>query len=134
MAKPRFEYSDSFRPSPVTFWAYRQTDDEPWSESAIHEPALPRPIPGKGYCYCVVEYQNQEFEFASVHEIRHVIDVLNQKVLPTSTKLSHDVSRKNGPNSHWLSRIPLKSKSYKNRVSFVKVLEAAITEHPRNAI
>jgi len=54
----------------------------------------------------------------------HFIEILSRKVIPTSRALSKKRGSTKGPNSHWLSRLPAKTKSYKYRskpVEFMKV-------------
>lgn len=128
-----FEYSDSFRESLVTYWAHRPLSGGVWNVAGSHSPELPSAIPGKGFCRCLIEYESNVLEFASVHEIEHVVEVLELRLLPTTVRLSKLVSGTSGPSAHWLSRIPLKSKSFKNRQRLVKLLRKAIMEYPVNA-
>ena len=65
--------------------------------------------------------------FATPLELDEVTRVLSQNPLPSTRTLTRD--RAAGPNSHWLSRLPKKSKTQKWRQKFLRY----IAQHPKVA-
>ena len=63
-----------------------------------------------------VEIDGYEFQFASRAEIREVIAVFSDKVLPEVTE------------GHWLNRLPGPVKEWRARVIAVKYLKRALAE------
>ncbi len=120
------EYRPEWTESPLSYWVHRETDDEPWHLAKSFEPPLPRPIPGRGYPTYHVEFNGVEFRFASLQELAHAIELLGQKLLPTTIRLSHDRGGGLGPNKHWLSRLPPKAKPWRYREKAVKYLREAM--------
>jgi hypothetical protein len=84
------------------------------------EPPLPRPIVGKGYPIYFVTAGRFTFRFSSLHELDKCVETLSQKVLPP-TILEHQGIQYYA-NSHWLSRLPGKVKSWRYRQKAIKVL------------
>lgn len=130
MASHRFVFTKQYQASPISFWVHQQLDAEIWDQATQFEPPLPKPIPGRGYVHCIVEHEDNELHFASRQELEHVIAVLSQKLLPTNTQLSRKRLTTHGPNSHWLSRFPVKSKSWASRQRILKKLTSALDDHP----
>lgn len=52
-----------------------------------------------------------------------LFEVMNTKLLPTSDLLSRQRGESVGPNGHWLSRLPAKLKSPKQREKLVSGLQ-----------
>jgi hypothetical protein len=126
-------FTPEFLPSPVSFWAHQHIGSDVWRGATSYEPPLPNPIPGKGWARIEVELDGVILEFASAHEIAHVIDVLSKNPLPSTRRLSEERGTSHGPNSHWLSRLPAKAKSQKFRQRLVKFLKKAQIELARAA-
>lgn len=53
-------------------------------------------------------------------------DVLAQKHLPTTIRLSALPQSSRGPNSHWLSRLPGELKPWRKREKVLPLLDAGI--------
>jgi len=115
MSRHWVEYSDERVRSPLTFWVHRERPGESWSLGSELEPPLPGPVGGKGYPKFFVSVADFEFRFASLEEMRHCIDVLSRKDLPTSLELSAERGSGASPKSHWLSRLPRRAKSWRFR-------------------
>ena len=114
MKKHWIEYSDEWHPGPMSYWVHIETGGD-WHSSTNHEPPLPGPKPGKGYPQFFVEFDGFTFDFASLDELRVCISTLGQKLLPTTKRLSQERRGGMGPNSHWLSRLPAKTKPWRYR-------------------
>ena len=121
-------FTPEFLPSPVSFWVHRHIDGGSWSDATTYDPPLPNPVPGKGWARIEVEFDGLLLEFASPEEVAHVIDILSMNPLPNTRRLSEERSTSAGPNSHWLSRLPAKSKSLKFRQRLVRFLNNAQSE------
>lgn len=113
MKNYKISYTAEQQYSPMTFWVHETGNDGG---------TPPPPLPVRrfdGYPYITVEFDGFTFEFASLHEMRHLIQVFEKKVLPqTRYPENHPINR-NGDrayaNRHWLSRLPSKVKSEKFR-------------------
>ena len=125
MKKVRVSFTPEFQPSPVTYWVHVNRDGDSWRDATVYEPPLPDPVPGKGWARLSVEFNGVVLEFASGHEVEHVIEVLSTNPLPTTRSLSRLRGSPKGPNSHWLSRLPAKAKSWKFRQQLVAHLSKA---------
>jgi hypothetical protein len=121
MKKIRVTYTDTFAPAPMTFWVHRPSEDR-----RVFEPPLPKPVPGQGFARYHVEFDGFEFVFASLLELRTCIEVLGQRLLPTTRALS--VGTGSGPNSHWLSRLPSSVKPWRYRQRAVRFLAEALDQ------
>ena len=130
MKRQWIEYTDTFRISPMTVWVHRGQKGKHWFENKAeaYSPPLPKPVPGMGYANYYVEIDGTTFQFSSLVEMAELIRVFSMKNMPTSTRLSRDVSEKGGPNSHWLSRLPAETKAWKYREKAVKQLKKARKE------
>ncbi len=126
MSRHWVEYSDERVRSPMTFWVHRERPGESWSLGAELDPPLPGPVAGKGYPKFFVSVAGFDFRFASLEEMRHCIEVLSQEDLPTPLHLSADRGSGAAPNSHWLSRLPRRAKSWKFRERAVARLAGAL--------
>ena len=117
------------RPSlPMTFWVHTAIGDfNYWSDATEFNPPI-RPVPGKGYPIFCVEYNGFIFQFASLDEMKECIEVLGEKLLPTTTELSAKRTSLVGPNKHWLSRLPSKVKSWKYRSGAILYLRDALKQ------
>lgn len=135
MKKIWIEYQATEPNLPMTFWVHRGRRDE---DRADHAPAFDPPrqrrVPGKGYPVFKVEVDGFIFAFSSLAEIRECITVLGGKLLPRTIDLSARRGTAKGPNSHWLSRLPAKVKSWRYRQKAVAVLREALAEFERELI
>jgi hypothetical protein len=110
----------------MTFWVHREVGDGPWYEADDFDPPRQPAVPGRGYPVFRVEIDGFTFEFASLAEVRVCIDILGKKLLPRTLDLSRVRSPKKGPNSHWLSRLPAKVKTWRYREAAVIYLRKAL--------
>jgi hypothetical protein len=117
------EYRQEWIQSPMTCWVHIPVASLPGNSTPEIDPPLPRPIVGKGYPIYFVTAGRFTFRFSSLHELDKCVETLSQKVLP-STILEHNGIQYYS-NSHWLSRLPGKVKSWRYRQKAIKVLMKA---------
>ena len=110
----------------MTFWVHRERAGQRWALGAELDPPLPGPVGGKGYPKYHVSVAGFDFRFVSFEEMRHCIDVLSHEHLPTSIQLSAERGSGAGPNSHWLSRLPARTKPWRFREQAVATLVKAL--------
>jgi len=122
MAKYRVEYTEEYKPSPLSVWVHRPIDSKIWCDATHYEPELPNKIVNKGYPVCVIEHKRQELTFSSKEEIDHCISVFENKVLPTTHELANNSWMKGYQHLHWLSKWPGNIKSFKDRKAIIKLL------------
>jgi len=124
MSKSKLIYTESRKISPVSYWVHYGMDehDRPYSQCDDYTPPFPPKDPVKGYPYLLVTVIGFELEFASSLELDHCIEILMQRNLPTTTYLSEQRGTGQGPNSHWLSRLPSELKSWSKRERIVAAL------------
>ncbi len=79
-------------------------------------------MPGKGYPLWILAHRGHELYFASPEEMRHVCDVLGQRVLPKPRVLG---AAQSAVNAHWLSRMDKAWLSWKVRQEIVSRLRDA---------
>lgn len=125
MKKFWITYSDSWKSSPLAFWVHVPISGEFYDETAEFQPEAPKKKL-EGYAIYNFELDGFTFEFSSKEQILHFIEVLSQKVMPTSKQLSAKRGPKLGPNRHWLSRLPAKTKSYKYREKLVRFIKSEL--------
>ena len=131
MSRHWVEYSNERVRSPMTFWVHREQIGQQWSLGAELDPPLPGTVGGKGYPKYFVTVADFQFRFASFEEMRHCIDVLSSENLPTTTELSAARASGAGPNSHWLSRLPARTKSWRFREKAVSRIVKALAVFER---
>lgn len=123
MKKFWITYSDTWKDCPLAFWVHKPLEEgEFYEETTEFNPEGPKKHI-QGYPVYNFELDGFVFVFSSIEQIEHFVKILSIKVLPTTRKLSEQRGGKLGPNRHWLSRLPAKTKSYKYRqklVSFIK--------------
>ena len=122
MKKYWITYSDTWKNSPLAFWVHIPLGGEFYEDSTIFNPAAPQKEL-EGYPIYNFELDGFIFEFSSKEQIEHFIEILTQRVMPTSRALSEKRGAEVGPNSHWLSRLPAKTKSYRYREKLVKYIK-----------
>ena len=126
MKKWRIEYRPTYTKTPLSFWVHKHLDHEVWIYATKFDPELTKAIPGKGYPFLIVNALGVELEFASVPEVKHFLEVIGQKNMPTTRQLSKRRTNHYGPNAHWLSRLPADIKSWSKREKLLPVIEAAL--------
>lgn len=129
MKKYRITFTDSFEPSPMSFWVHRNVNGDCWHDADEFEPPLPKPIPGRGYSRLHVECDGISLEFASLHELDQMVAVLSMNPLPSTRSLARQRHTSAGPNSHWLSRLPGRAKSLRFRRKLVGFLQQIRPEY-----
>src|SRR6478736_9152955 len=125
MKKHWIDYHPAWTPGPMTFWVHRATGLRKDDGNQELDPPVPRPVPGQGWPVYFVELDGFTFEVSSLAELDVCVGVLGQKVLPTTRRLSEEHGRGAGPNSHWLSRLPRGTKSWRYREKAVRYLMQA---------
>jgi hypothetical protein len=101
------------------------TLDRVWCLLAAGAALLLGPYRGGRYATFFVELDGFTFRFASLAELDHCVEILSQRVLPTSRRLSEIRGTGYGPNNHWLSRLPKGTKTWKHRQKAVAYLGVA---------
>lgn len=109
----------------MTFWIHAATDGKPMHQALQFDPPAPKPVPGRGWPIYFVEFDGFTFRFASLLELDACVATLSQKLLPTARRLSALRGTTMGPNSHWLSRLPKGTKSWRYREPAVAYLNQA---------
>ena len=132
------EYHDRWQDSPLSFWVHTGQDSTAASEGPISAPPKPGPVPGKGYATLHVECDGFVFQFSSLAEVDHCIDVISQRNLPSTIRLTKAGPGGKGPNGHWLSRLPANVKPWSYRERAIRRISAARelldTEFQRSAV
>jgi len=129
MKRHWMEFQEERGVSPMSFWVHRPIPPSRiWIDATEFEPPLQSSVPGMGYPLFNVEIDGFTFFFASLDEIRACIRVLGTKVLPRTLDLSAQRETTMGPNGHWLSRLPAKTKSWKYREKAVAYLNDALAD------
>ncbi len=126
LKKWRIEFNSDYRPTPLSYWVHQQPEGEVWAHADRYEPGLPHAVAGKGYPLLIVETRWGTLRFASAAEIVHFLEVIGQRHLPTTRQLSRLRGRDAGPNSHWLSRLPGRIKSWKARENLMPTLRGGL--------
>ncbi|GEM_PF-6387042 len=107
----------------MTFWVHRLDGDA--------APSLPARR-ADGYPKLLAEIDGFTFEFSSLHELHHLIDVFETKILPqTRYPEPHPVNDQGGKgfaNRHWISRLPAKVKNIKYRQKAAGYLRSILPE------
>lgn len=117
-ARFTFTYEKDWLGAPVAYWVHIADPEHP----GAFVPPAPVPVPHRGYVFLRVEYGPHEFVFSSPEQLRHVIEVLSTKPLPTTRALSARRGSGAGPNRHWLSRLPSELKPPLARALLVRHL------------
>ncbi|MBM0744484.1 hypothetical protein JOY44_23225 [Phormidium sp. CLA17] len=126
MKKHWIEYRESWaRHEPMTFWVHVEADGKAWYNAEEFDPPAPKPLPGRGWPVYCVEFDGFTFRFASLAELDVCVATLSRKILPTTRRLSTERGMSAGPNSHWLSRMPKGTKSWRYREKAVRYLTEA---------
>jgi len=130
MKQREITFHERWTPSPLSYWTHIEAEDRPWGEATTFTPPLPKPVPGRGYPRFLVEVDGVTFQFASLDELQRCIDILSQKLLPTTMRLAAErggcAQEKPVASMHWLSQLPLKAKPWRYRAKAVKYLAASL--------
>ena len=121
----RIEYRRERPLSPLTAWVHRGLDGPSWTATQFDPPMPAKDLDAGGYPVWVVAHRGRELVFSSPEEIRHAIDVLGRKILPSPRQLGKETS---AVSSHWLSRLHASWKPWKIRQELVKKLSSFVTE------
>ena len=62
MKKWRIEFTEEYKPSPLSFWVHKHLDNEVWPHAKQYEPALPTGIPTKGFPRLIVDALGVELD------------------------------------------------------------------------
>ena len=131
MKKHWIEFVEDWQPGPMTYWVHVEADSRPRHKSRKFDPPIPSAVAGKGFARFFVEFDGCTFEFASLDELRVCISTLGKKLLPTTIRLSQDRGGGMGPNSHWLSRLPPKTKPWRYRERAVAYMQRSLADVQR---
>ncbi|MES2569101.1 MAG: hypothetical protein V4710_03485 [Verrucomicrobiota bacterium] len=123
MKKHWIEYCEQWPREPMTFWVHVRVTSV--DDTVCFHPPAPRPVPGRGWPLFLVDLDGFTFRFASLAELEVCIQTLSSKVLPTTRRLSAQRGANVGPNSHWLSRLPKGTKSWRYRQKAIRYLADA---------
>jgi len=136
MGRWNMTYHINQKKSPVSYWVHKEVREKqiPYDLCREYRPPFPLKDPLRGWPYLRVSASGFDFEFASLHELNHCINILGKKLLPTTQSLSHERGSGKGPNSHWLSRLPAKLKSWKKREKIVSVLRQVKQELKKSQV
>lgn len=110
--------------TPVSPYVHRPVDGA-FHSATKFEPPFPSQVLGKGWPLWILEHRGHELFFASHEEMKHVMSVLGQKVLPDPRALGAEFG---AVNSHWLSRMDKAWLSWKVRQEIVARLAAALSK------
>ncbi|MEM9693095.1 MAG: hypothetical protein AAGA56_11155 [Myxococcota bacterium] len=121
------EITPTWVPGPMSFWVHVEVVDRQ-SGRPSHSPPLPVARAGWGHMRFFAEYDGFVFEFASLDEVRACIAVLGQKNMPTSFRLAAGRPGHEGPNTHWLSRLPARTKRWRYRQGAVQYLKDSLRQ------
>ena len=125
------DYQETRPVCPMTCWVHREADGKPWHSAERFEPSRQPVVPGWGYPIFRVECDGFLFEFSSLAELRELIGTFEQKVLPRSSDRARERGLGMGPNSHWLSRLPGRGKSWRYREKALAYLRRSLEDFER---
>lgn len=122
----------------MSWWVHKTVPEtsspSEWKDSAEYEPAFPVRVVTQGFPYLLVTIDGVELEFASSYEVRHCIEILQQKHLPATKNLVCKTSTTYQGFNHWLAIYPASLKSWKQRQRTVKILNNTLVEIEREGI
>lgn len=125
MKKHWITYSETWKNSPLAFWVHKPIEGEFYEKETEFTPKSPKKEL-EGFPIYHFELNGFVFEFSSKAQIEHFIEVLSQKVMPTSKQLSIQRGTTLGPNRHWLSRLTAKTKSFKYREKLINYIKTEL--------
>lgn len=119
------EFAEDWRYFPMAFWVHSGVKGASWNVAEEYEPPAPHPIPHRGYSIYCVEIGRHVLTFSSMQQLIHCIEVLGSNPMPRPGRLADLRGTSKGPNSHWLSRLPVELKSPRKRPRVVEALQQA---------
>jgi hypothetical protein len=133
MKRHWIEFSQTWRQGVMSYWVHVEVDGKSRYEATPFEPPKPEPVSGRGYAGFYVEAEGVTLYFASLAELRVCIDMLGQRVLPSTIRETERRGTKDGvgPNGHWLSRLPAKILPWPRRQRLVKYLQQSLIDFER---
>lgn len=120
MKNSSVKYVPDWKFSPMAYWVHIETGSKSWRLSDEFEPPAPKQFGGLGYPQLTIEFNGYSFIFTSEQQLEVFIAVMARKLLPSSLELSNKRIGTQGPNGHWLSRLPGKTKPWRYREKLVE--------------
>ena len=129
MKRHWIDYHDTRPQLPMTYWVHREpANGKPWYEATEFDPPREPLVAGRGYPVFHVEVDGFTFSFSSRAEIEECIRVLSQRHMPRALDLANARDGASGLNTHWLSRLPARVKSWKYREKATRYLREALLD------
>lgn len=122
MPRHWIEHVRDWRDEPMAYWVHIEQAGDDWRHADVFEPCAPSVELHRGYPVLCVECYGFEFRFSSRAQLSECVNVLARKPLPTTRRLSSGRAGSDGPNSHWLSRLPGTVKAPRTRQQVVQAL------------
>ena len=119
MKNSYIEYIPDWKSNPMSYWVHIEKDGQPWFQSKEFDPPAPKRFGEIGYAQLTIEFDGCSFMFTSAEQLQVFIEIMECKLLPSSLKLSGKRDGLKGPNSHWISRLPSKTKNWKYRKKLI---------------
>ena len=113
------KYVSNWKYSPMAYWVHIETGSKPWRLSDEFDPPAPKRFGDLGFLQLTIEFNGHSFIFTSEEQLKVFIEIMGRKLLPSSLELSGKRKGLEGPNSHWLSRLPAKTKAWSYREKLV---------------
>lgn len=120
MKNKTFGYIEDWKTSHMAYWVHIEADYKPWYTSENFDPPAPVRHGSLGYRYLTIELDGFRFSFTSEAQFEEFKTIMGRKLLPTTMELSNKRPGSKGPNSHWLSRLPAKTKPWRYREKLIK--------------
>ena len=114
------KYVSDWKQGPMAYWVHIEKGDKPWFSSEEFEPPAPKQFGSLGYPQLVIEFNRHSFIFTSEEQLKAFIEIMGKKLLPSSLELSSKRAGAQGPNGHWISRLPSKTKPWRYREKLVE--------------
>lgn len=122
MKKYEVGYTETWQSAPMAYWVHIEQDHEYWFAAKEFDPPAPKKAANGMYKLYKIEVDGFTFIFTSLDQLKHCIEILSMKLLPTTRALSEKRPGTAGPNCHWLSRLPADVKPWTYRQKAVKYL------------
>lgn len=120
MKRVEFGYVSDWKSNSMAYWVHIEEGKSIWSKSKKFNPPAPIKDGVQGYRKLTIEFDGFIFEFTSEAQFEEFITVMSKKLLPTSFELANKRPGSKGPNSHWLSRLPGKTKPWRYREKLIQ--------------
>jgi len=126
MNRSWIKYTPHQKYSAMSFWVHIPTDGKAYLRAAEFHPPWPKPVPGQGYPFYYVEIDGFTFEFATLDEMRVLIETFSKPLLPSNLQLTLKRGAKYGPSNHWLNRLPKQVTSWRYRKKAIRYLQLVL--------